>query len=162
MASGITPVLNVSSVEKSAEFYRGLGLKIKRESMGGMSWSTVRSGDAALLLFPKDAIPEGAPADTAAWLSGELGKGVLISIGVANAKRAWEKAQAMRANVDQPIEANPWGGQSFMLTDPDGYAIQVSDRWPEGPATRKAPRKAPKARGKAPKRGAKKTRKARK
>ncbi|HEX2022284.1 MAG TPA: VOC family protein [Candidatus Thermoplasmatota archaeon] len=155
MAKGLWVVLNVDNVEKSVEFYKRLGLKAGTASMGPMTWGYVNttSPDAGLVLWNKNATPpDPQPADTRAWLSGELGKGVVLTLGVPNAQKTWEKAQAAGAAVDQPLEGQPWGGQSFTLVDPDGYVVSFQDKFPGGgapsrkPAGRKARKVAPKAR----------------
>jgi catechol 2,3-dioxygenase-like lactoylglutathione lyase family enzyme len=146
MAKGLWVVLNVASVDKSLEFYEGLGLKATREQMGGIEFASVGLGpiEAGIVLWPKDAIAPDQPADTKAWLSGELGKGVLFSFGVPNARKAWEKAGAMRANVETPLREQEWGGWEFTLIDPDGFVVNVTDKFPGPPPAKK--RAKPKAR----------------
>lgn len=144
MAKGLWVILNVENVDKSLEFYKTLGLKAKRESQGEMAWGTVYAApDAGLVLWNKNVMGPDQPADTRAWLSGELGKGVLVTVGVPNAERVWAKAQAARVTVDQPLRAQEWGGKEFTVVDPDGYVLNVTDRFP-GPASKPA-RKARKA-----------------
>lgn len=146
MAKGLWIVLNVASVEKSVEFYKGLGLKTTKEKMGPMDLASVSAGtpDAGVVLWPKDLIAPGQAADTKAWLSGELGKGVVLSFGVPNAQRSWEKATAMRASVESPLSEQEWGGREFTLVDPDGFVVSFTDRFPGPPPAKK--RAKPKAR----------------
>ena len=142
MAKGLWVVLNVDNVDKSLEFYTSLGLKVARESEGPLSWGTVRaSDDAGLVLWNKHEVAPGQAADTRAWLAGELGKGVVVTLGVANAARMWEKAQAARVPVDHPLREQEWGGRDFTVVDPDGYVVNVSDRFP-GPPPKRAAKKA--------------------
>ncbi len=154
MAKGVFPLVNVSNLDKSLEFYGGLGLKTRRETEGPMAWGTVLSGDGAMLVVPKDIEPQmEQPADTRAWLTGELGKGVLIQFGVANAEKAWAKAQELRATVDAALQEQPWGGMGFRVVDPDGYVIAVSDKFPVAPRRKPARKAAAKPAGKAAKKG---------
>lgn len=142
MAKGLWVVLNVDNVDKSLEFYRSLGLKTASESQGPMSWGTVTATpDCGLVLWNKNTLGPDQPADTRAWLTGELGKGVLLTLGVPNAEKLWAKAQAVRATVDQPLREQEWGGREFTVVDPDGYVVNISDRFP-GPPPKKAARKA--------------------
>ncbi|HWH08142.1 MAG TPA: VOC family protein, partial [Candidatus Thermoplasmatota archaeon] len=114
MAKGLWAILNVDNVDKSLEFYRALGLKAKRETMGPMAFGSIATGaDAGVVLWNKNEVAPGQAEDTRAWLSGELGKGVLLAFGVADARRAWEKAQAARMTVDQPLREQEWGGFEF-------------------------------------------------
>ena len=145
MAKGLWVVLNVDNVDKSLEFYKAIGLKGAREAQGPMSWGVVRaSDDAGLVLWNKNDLAPDQAADTRAWLSGELGKGVVLTLGVPNAARLWEKAQAARVPVDQPLRAQEWGGHEFTVVDPDGYVVNLSDRFP-GPSPRRPAAKARKA-----------------
>lgn len=150
MASGIFPLLNVSNLDKTVEWYRNLGLKAQKGSEGGMEWATVEAGGNPLVLFPKDASVENQPPDTQAWLSGELGKGVLINIGVADARKVWAKAQLARMDVDLPLTEMPYGGREFWLVDPDGYVIVIADKFPGDGEKKKSvkPAKRAKATGK--------------
>lgn len=130
MAKGLWPVINVSSVEKSTEFYKGLGLRARIDDMDGLPVGTVDLGESGLIIWGKDNVAPDQAADTRAWLSGELGKGVLFTVGVPNARKTWEKAQAMRVRVDTPLEAQPWGGFGFNIVDLDGYVLNFSDKFP--------------------------------
>lgn len=160
MAKGLWPVINVDNVQKSVEFYKGLGLdaEIERMDMPGMppaDMGSVATGDSGLVIWSKHAVPPGQAEDTRAWVSGELGKGVLFTVGVPNAKKLWDNAQAMRAEVDQPLEAQPWGGHAFTVVDPDGYVVSFTDKFP-GPPPKPRKRAKAKATGKSAKKGAKK------
>lgn len=132
MAKGLWPVLNVANIDKTTEFYKALGLRAKSEEMPGVGTfaSIELAPNTGIVFWPKDNIAPGQAADTRAWLSGELGKGVLFSIGVANATKTWEKVKALRFDVDQPLRAQEWGGNEFTVVDPDGYVINVTDRFP--------------------------------
>jgi uncharacterized glyoxalase superfamily protein PhnB len=132
LAKGLWVLLNVDNVDKSLEFYKGIGFRTRRESHEEWSWGTVHtsSEDTGIVLMSKHTIAPGQAADTAAWLSGELGKGVLVSLGVSNVDKVWAKAQAFGATVEQPLREQEWGGKEFTLLDPDGYVVNVTDRWP--------------------------------
>ena len=170
MAKGLWTVLNVDNVEKSVEFYKGLGLKTSLEWMDipGMPRAPMGSveagGESGLVLWNKNIVPPDQPADTKAWVSGELGKGVLFTIGVANAQKLWTNAQKVRAEVEQPLREQPWGGREFTVVDLDGYVINVSDKFP-GPPPKTAKRakkaKVAKAGARGAKKGATKKRRAR-
>jgi catechol 2,3-dioxygenase-like lactoylglutathione lyase family enzyme len=153
MAKGFWVILNVGNVDKSVEFYKGLGLKAARESGDGMEWGTVTTSlsDAGIVLWPKSALGPGQAPDTMAWLSGELGKGVLIGLGVPNARKTWERAQASHATIDTPLREQEWGGHEFNVVDPDGYVLNVTDKFPgmTKPARKKVTATTKKAKAKA-------------
>lgn len=143
MAKGLWVILNVDNVDKSVEFYKSLGLKAGTEAEAGLSWGYVNSTseESGFVLWNKNNVAPGQAADTRAWLSGELGKGVLISLGVANAKKLWEKAQSARITIDQPLREQEWGGSEFTFVDPDGYVVNVTDKFPGASPTKKATKK---------------------
>lgn len=143
MAKGLWTVLNVDNVEKSVEFYKALGFKpaIEKMEMPGMpvaSMGTIDFGGCGFVLWNKNIVPPDQPADTRAWVSGDLGKGVMFGIGVPNAEKYWANAQKMRAQVDQPLEAQPFGGKQFTVVDLDGYVINISDKFPGASPPKKA------------------------
>lgn len=143
MAKGLWVILNVDNVDKSVEFYRSLGLKAGTDSAGPMSWGYVNtsSADAGLVLWNKNNVAPGQAEDTRAWVSGELGKGVLITLGVSSVDKVWQKAQSARVTIDQPLREQEWGGKEFTFVDPDGYVVNVTDRFP-GDAGTTTPKKA--------------------
>lgn len=133
MAKGLSVVLNVSNVDKSVEFYRNLGLKVQQETMMGTQFGVIPTADTSVVLWPKGDVAPGQAPDTAAWVSGELGKGVLMTLGVPKVPKLWEKAQAMRAEIDQPLRDQEWGGKEFTVVDPDGYVVNFTDKFPSAP-----------------------------
>jgi len=163
MAKCLWPVINVDNVEKSVEFYKAIGLKTRVEKMDipGMPpamMGSIASGDSGIVIWNKHIVPPDQPADTRAWVAGDLGKGVLFTIGVPNAQKLWTNAQKIRAEIDQPFEAQPWGGNGFTFVDPDGYVVNVSDKLP-GPAPKKgAAKRSSKPKAKATKKVATKKR----
>lgn len=143
MAKGLWVVLNVENVEKATEFYKALGLNARLEKMDvpGMPSApvgTVEFADSGFTLWNKHLVPSDQPADTRAWVTGELGKGVLFTVGVPNVQKVWTNAQKLRAQIDQPLDEQPWGGHGFTFVDLDGYVISVSDKFPGASPARKA------------------------
>lgn len=139
MANGIFTVLNVSNVDKSLEFYKMLGLKTSKSTMPTMTWGNVFSGAGSIMLYPKNDIAPNQAPDTRAWVSGDLGKGVVVTIGVPNATKTYEKARSFGAEIDEQLVDAPWGGKQFMVIDPDGYVVQLVDK--PFPANPGAPKK---------------------
>lgn len=157
MASGIFTILNVANLDRSIAFYKGLGLKTRIDSapMGEltMRWLTVTSGpEHALMLFEREF--PGADPEDVAWASGDVGKGVLVNIGVPNAQKTHAAAKAAGGKPED-LMPNPWGGHSFNVADPDGYYLNLSDRFP--PADRPSKKSARKAGRKSAKKGARKS-----
>ena len=136
MAKGLWPVINVDNVEKSVEFYKTIGLKATVEDADmpgaeGMTFGAINTGnESGVIIWNKHNVPPDQANDTKAWVSGDLGKGIMLTIGVPNAQKCWTNAQKIRAEVDTPIEAQPWGGHGFNVVDPDGYVINITDKFP--------------------------------
>lgn len=168
MAHGVYVVLNVSDLDRSHAFYKGLGLPVRVESMPmgpdfTMRWVVVEAGrDHAFRLFLRDF--PGADPEDVAWASGEVGKGVLLNVGVPDARKTFAAANASGAPIEYPLEENPWGGHAFMVRDPDGYVVMLTDSFPpekgakaaKRAATKKATKSARAKRPGAAKKGAKK------
>lgn len=148
MANGILNILNVADLQRTFAFYKGLGLRTSKASMdmGGtpMSWVNVTSGPQhAMMFFERDF--EGADPEDVKWASGEVGKGVLVNVGVPNAKKTHAAAKALGAKPTD-LTPNPWGGQSFQVADPDGYYLMLTDKFPAAPRrAKKAAKKSAKA-----------------
>jgi hypothetical protein len=140
LAKGLTAILNVENLDKSIEFYKLLSLKAKKETQMDMTFGTITiTPDTSILLWDRHNIgPNQDQADLRAWLSGDLGKGVMLTIGVPNAQRVWDNVSNM-VPIDAPLREEPWGGKSFNVVDPDGYVINLTDKFPSAPKpTRKA------------------------
>ena len=159
MANRIFNILNVSDLDKSFAFYKGLGLKTTEESMPmspefSMRFATVSAGkEHSMMLFARD-FPGADPADVA-WASGDVGKGILVNVGVPNAAKTHAAAKASGAKPGG-LQPNPWGGQAFTVADPDGYFLMITDKFP-APAPKRAKKSAARKAAKKPaKKGAKK------
>ncbi|MHB8604641.1 MAG: VOC family protein [Thermoplasmatota archaeon] len=128
MAAGIYALLNVKDVTRTLRFYHALGFKTTRDHMGTFHWGSVWSGDHTLLVFPRKF--KGADPAATKWATGNVGRGVLLNLGVKSAKSSFAKAKKAHAKIDMPLDENPWGGHSFTVRDPDGYYVNVSDKFP--------------------------------
>lgn len=148
-AKGLWTMLNVDDVARSVAWYKGLGFPARSDPMEipGLppaQMGVVDLGESGLLFWNKNIVPEGQAPDTKAWVSGELGKGVLLGLGVPNAAKYWANAQKMGAQIDQPLEAQPFGGQQFTIVDLDGYVVNISDKFPGTSPPKKAKKAAKK------------------
>jgi uncharacterized glyoxalase superfamily protein PhnB len=175
MPASTSVFLNVRDIEKSLEFYRRLGFRVKNawkdEETGQTGYADLDLQGAELSL---GHIPSNDDPEFQAWVGTPLGAGVVVYLTVPNVDRHWKVAQEMGATIEMPIKDRPYG-RMFTLNDPDGYTLSFITE-PRRAAPRKkaaarkaAPKKAsrkaaPKkaARKAAPKKAARKARKARK
>lgn len=56
------------------------------------------------------------------------GKGMILTVQVADAAAAFEAAKAGGARVTYPLADEPWGQRRFMLSDPAGVLIDVVEQ----------------------------------
>lgn len=146
MAKGVWTILNVDNVDKSVEFYKALGLRTKVEPMElpGLppaSMGSIDLGGSGVLFWNKNIVPPDQPANTRAWVSGELGKGVMVVLGVPNAQKLWTNVQRLGVTIELPLREQPWGGREFTFVDNDGYVVNVTDKFPDAPKPKKAVKK---------------------
>lgn len=152
--------LNVSSIEKSLEFYRNIGFRVAKsykDDNGKVAWADLSLQGADLGL---GHIASNDEPSFRQWVGTPLGAGVIIYFNVPNVDRYFKLAKDARATIEMPLTDRPYG-RMFTLNDPDGYTITFIR---EPPASRKkaakkaGAKKAPaKAKRVAAKKSAKKT-----
>ena len=72
MANGLWVVLNVASIEKSVEFYKGLGLRASTQKQGPMRWGIVDAKDSGIILWDKNELGPDQPAQETAVTVGRV------------------------------------------------------------------------------------------
>lgn len=120
MAS-LSAFLNVSDIQTSVKFYEQLGFELtdSHEHEGELAYATLEMDGAVLEL---GNIHANQDPDFQAWVSGELGAGVMFYLNVEDPDTIHERAVDAGAVIEHPPEDRPYG-RTFMLNDPDGYAI---------------------------------------
>ena len=120
------PMLFVEDVEATSRFYQALlGLK---GAHGGKEYEMLmdEGRNLALQLHHADAeehggerLPAGAPK----------GAGVLLYFGAPDVRAAYAKAMSMGARCEgEPTFIRLAGHTEFVVRDPDGYALALSQR----------------------------------
>ncbi|HLE97988.1 MAG TPA: VOC family protein [Candidatus Thermoplasmatota archaeon] len=125
MAATLGVVLNVGNVDKSVELYKLLGLRFRREAFEGVGFAVADIGGATLTIFPNES--PWLDADDRAWMRGDLGKGVLVGIETKDVRKIWGKVERSGWEIDQALGAQVGMENMFMIVDPDGYVVSVSE-----------------------------------
>jgi len=130
--------LNVTSIEKSLEFYRNIGFRVARtykDDNGKVAWADLSLQGAE---FGLGHIPSNDDPGFRQWVSTPLGAGVIVYFTVPNVDRYHKLAQTARATIEMPLTDRPYG-RMFTLNDPDGYTISfLQELAAKKPATKTA------------------------
>ncbi len=115
--------LNVEDAKRSISFYEGLGFKTmeRHEAENGRLVHVALDLDGASLGLGEMGAVEDDP-EFEAWVSTPLGAGVIVSFTVDDAEAIFERAQAIDATIERPLNEH-MGVPSFTLNDPDGYVV---------------------------------------
>ena len=105
----LMPVLHVSDVERSLEFYLSLGFTISQRGRSG-SWVELSLGDALLALHRSETLPPISDRLELCLLSHEPIERLLE-----------------RLHFDQPFVVDEAFGRSFTLRYPDGNSVQINE-----------------------------------
>lgn len=115
--------LNVNDAQASIGFYEGLGFKTneRHEADNGRLAHAALNLQGASLALGEIAAVEDDP-EFEEWVSTPLGAGVIVSFQVDDAETIFERAQAIDATIERPLNDH-LGVPSFTLNDPDGYVL---------------------------------------
>jgi lactoylglutathione lyase len=113
-------VLFAADVDKTADFYRTLGLELEHEDHGeGPVHFAMELGDVHFAIYPTE-VSGRAPARRAAGSS-------FPGFYVNALDEVTRSLRQMGARVLTEHEQMPWGCR-VVVEDPDGRAIEVNDR----------------------------------
>jgi uncharacterized glyoxalase superfamily protein PhnB len=128
----LTPMLNVSDIERSVDFYRkiaGFELVSTRETLEQWRWATIKSGDCALMLSesggPAKQIDQRDPLQDEGW--------------PAIYDCYPEDVVALHAEVQRQgfplsdLRVTFYGMKEFELRDPDGHILWFGQGTDEPP-----------------------------
>lgn len=137
---GLTPILNVSDVPASREWFATLGWQrgfawgeggmipdgADHGPHGPATFASVRSGDYEIFLCrdgqgARDGRTERAPDDDTGgvWMSWWLDS-------PAEVDRVYERARSHGMAIARAPANEPWGVREFHLCHPDGHTFRVS------------------------------------
>ncbi len=121
-AKGIAPGFTVNDLEKSLHFYtEGLGFEVTetQEEDGKIRFAMMKAGNAHLGIG-QDDFKKGR----------DRVKGVGMRMWITTDQDVTalaERAKAAGLKLDSEPAALPWGPMGFALTDPDGFALTISN-----------------------------------
>ncbi|HVS85529.1 MAG TPA: VOC family protein [Gaiellaceae bacterium] len=116
--TGVTPILNVSDVSASLDWFEALGWErgfVWGESGFGDAepgFASVRSGNAEVFLC------RDGQGERGAWMSWFLDSRDELDA-------AYQRAQELGCEIVQEPRDEPWGVREFHLRHPDGHVFRV-------------------------------------
>lgn len=116
-------LLMVSALEASVAFYRDVvGLSVGEDEEGNVEFET---GESTLVL-ESDFDQEVLDSFGLEHPGEERGMGVIVAIEVADVGAVYDRARAADVTVRMEPREVPWGRRMMLLSDPDGYVVEVS------------------------------------
>jgi PhnB protein len=114
--TAIEPILFVSSIERSVDFYQeklGFDLGFAMTGDGGkMLHASVTNGAVKLMLGYAEPSAERRP-----------GGGAELYIYAGDVDEYYERVRSAGTVLTSEIEDQFWGDRTFTVTDPDGYVL---------------------------------------
>ena len=128
-AKAITPILNISDLRQSFNWFDKLGWKKKWDWGDPPSFGAVGSGECEIFLCQDGQGGRGRGDNSSTFgPSGDetKDKGSWMSIWVENVDGIYTKALEAGIEVVFPPEDMPWGVRECHLRHPDGHVFRVS------------------------------------
>ncbi len=129
MVKAITPILNVSNLKQSIEWFERLGWERKWDWGDPPGFGAVGSGECEIFLCQDGQGGRGKGDNTSTF--GPDGdetkdKGTWLSIWVENVDDVYAKTLEAGIDIVFPPEDMPWGVRECHLRHPDGHVFRVS------------------------------------
>ena len=125
----ITPILNVSSLWQSFEWFEKLGWKKLWDWGDPPGFGAVGAGEYEIFLCQDGQGGRGKGTNTSTFGPGgdeTQDKGVWMSVWVESVDDVYGLAQKTDIDVVFPPEDMPWGVRECHLRHPDGHVFRVS------------------------------------
>ena len=130
VAHGLTPILNVSDLRASLQWFEGFGWRTCWEWGDPPTFAAVGSGVCEIFLCQngQGGRGRGANASTSGGPGNDdtMDKGVWMSVWVENVDEV--HAHCVRAGLDvtHPPTDEPWGVRECHVRHPDGHVFRIS------------------------------------
>lgn len=128
-AKFVTPILNVSDLAASFEWFEKLGWKKQWDWGTPPTFGAVGSGDCTIFLCLRGQGGRGKGSNTATFESDEgdtADKGVWMSVWVEDADAVYKECVAAGLDVTFEPQDMPWGVREMHVRHPDGHVFRVS------------------------------------
>lgn len=125
----ITPILNVSDLLQSIDWFERLGWEKKWVWGDPPGFGSVGSGECEIFLCLNGQGGRGRGDNTTTFGPGgdeSRDKGAWMSLWVDDVDAVYAKARAAGIDVVFPPEDMPWGVRECHLRHPDGHVFRVS------------------------------------
>ena len=128
-AKAITPILNVSNLKESFDWFEKLGWQKKWDWGDPPGFGAVGSGECEIFLCQDGQGGRGKGENTSTFGPGgdeSEDKGSWMSVWVENVDDVYAMAQGAGIEVVFPPENMPWGVRECHLRHPDGHVFRIS------------------------------------
>ncbi len=125
----ITPILNVSNLKQSFEWFEQIGWEKKWDWGSPPSFGAVGAGECEIFLCKDGQGGRGKGDNTHTFgLNGDetQDKGSWLSVWVDNVDEVFNNAKTSGVEVVCDPEDMPWGVRECHLRHPDGHVFRVS------------------------------------
>ena len=129
-AKSLTPILNVSNIEESFEWFQKLGWSKNWEWGEPVRFGCVGSGECEIFLCLNGQGGKGKGSNTRTFhVAGDETQdhGVWMSIWVENVDKVHNRAFNAGIEVVCEPEDMPWGVRECHLRHPDGHIFRISN-----------------------------------
>jgi catechol 2,3-dioxygenase-like lactoylglutathione lyase family enzyme len=114
-------ILDVKDLDSSLQFYSGmLNLPVRRtDDWDGHRLAYLGTGATEILLVQQPLNEQNPLLDRSG--------GLVINFHVTNLPKVAENLEKQRVTVLRGLEMAIWGERTFLVADPDGYAVLLSE-----------------------------------
>jgi uncharacterized glyoxalase superfamily protein PhnB len=122
-AKTIVPSFTVDDIQKSIDFYEGLGFRVadRWEDNGTLTGVMLEAGAFQIGLSQDD------------WKKGrDRQKGIGLRVHIETTQSIDElaaRAKAAGVTLDKDAYDTPWKTRAFEVTDPSGFKLTISSEW---------------------------------
>jgi catechol 2,3-dioxygenase-like lactoylglutathione lyase family enzyme len=126
--SAITPILNVSDMQQSFDWFERLGWKKGWEWGSPVTFGGVCSGNVEIFLCLDGQGGRGRGTNTTTFGTTEsetADQGVWMSLWVDDVDAVYEACQRQQIEVTWPPEDMPWNVREMHVRHPDGHVFRI-------------------------------------
>jgi predicted enzyme related to lactoylglutathione lyase len=126
MLTGLSRVfLLVSNLARSIQFYQGL---LERAPASQDARHARFDLGPITLTIHEDLMPEEISLWRVDPMPARRGWGVYLTVPTPDLEGTYEKVTAIGAEILTNPRTTPWGSMMFIVKDPDGYLLEISQR----------------------------------